>query len=419
MAYVDNEISQLERVITHLPSDGISRISPQKAESLLFDDIVFYPLMQEEYRIFQRLLHLFLGKENVLDTSDLIVEAIKANPEIRHDLIQKVIDFEELPQSFVQHLQDLDAASLSHILITGYHKDDDRILFDPIPNYMFTRDIAVTIKDHILISKAAKEARHRENLLSRFIFNHHPLFQPMSQEGKLIDLNDLEAFPPSRRAEVVNAEGGDIMMLSPQHLLIGCSERTSQYAFESVKERIFELGLIDHVVQVNIPNERSFMHIDTLFTRIDHDIISCYKPIVYDGEGSNVIVYDKSGERRIYPSIKDYIITEVNKEMEFIFSGGGISPYQEREQWTDSCNLVAIRPGVAISYDRNLKTLNAFNKGGYKVMDAEEVFRQSYSDDHFIDRLEKTIITIPSAELSRARGGSHCMTCPIKRTPLP
>ena len=418
MAYVDNEISQLEQVITHLPSDGISRISPKKAESLLFDDIVFYPLMHEEYRIFQRLLHLFLGKENVLDTSDLIVEAIKANPEIRHDLIRKVIDFEELPQSFEQHLHDLDASVLSHILITGYHKAEDRILFDPIPNYMFTRDIAVTIKDHILISKAAKEARHRENLLSRFIFNNHPIFRPIAQSGKLIDLNDLEAFPPSRRAEVVNAEGGDIMMLSPQHLLIGCSERTSQYAFESVKKRIFELGLIDHVVQVNIPNERSFMHIDTLFTRIDHDIISCYKPIVYDGEGSNVIVYDKSGERRIYPSIKDYIITEVNKEMEFIFSGGGVSPYQEREQWTDSCNLVAIRPGVAISYDRNLKTLNAFNKGGYKVMDAEEVFRQSHSDDHFIDRLEKTIITIPSAELSRARGGSHCMTCPIKRSPL-
>ena len=91
MAYVDNGISQLEQVITHLPSDGISRISPKKAESLLFDDIVFYPLMHEEYRIFQRLLHLFLGNENVLDTSDLIVEAIKANPEIRHDLIRKVI----------------------------------------------------------------------------------------------------------------------------------------------------------------------------------------------------------------------------------------------------------------------------------------------------------------------------------------
>ena len=104
--------------------------------------------------------------------------------------------------------------------------------------------------------------------------------------------------------------------------------------------------------------------------------------------------------------------------MEFIFSGGGISPYQEREQWTDGCNLVAIRPGVAISYDRNLKTLNAFTKAGYQVMDAEEVFRQSHSDSQFIDRMEKTIITIPSAELSRARGGSHCMTCPIKRTPL-
>ena len=418
MTYVDNEISQLEQVITHLPSDGISRISPKKAESLLFDDIVFYPLMREEYRVFQRLLHLFLGKDNVLDTSDLIVEAIKANPDIRHDLVQKIIDFEELPQSFVQHLQDIDSAKLSHILITGYHKDEDRILFDPIPNYMFTRDIAVTIKDHILISKATKEARHRENLLSRFIFNNHPLFQSSAQSGKLIDLNDLEAFPPSRRAEAVNAEGGDIMMLSPEHLLIGCSERTSQYAFESIKKRIFEIGLMDHVVQVNIPNERSFMHIDTLFTRIDENTISCYKPIVYDGEGSNVIVYDKSGKRRIYPSIGEYITTEVNKEMEFIFSGGGISPYQEREQWTDGCNLVAIRPGVAISYDRNLKTLNAFNKGGYQVMDAEEVFRQSHSDSQFIDRMEKTIITIPSAELSRARGGSHCMTCPIKRTPL-
>ena len=104
--------------------------------------------------------------------------------------------------------------------------------------------------------------------------------------------------------------------------------------------------------------------------------------------------------------------------MNYIFSGGGESPFQEREQWTDSCNLVALKPGVAISYDRNLKTLDAFEKSGFKVLDAGDVFKYSHSQDRFIEKMEKTIITIPSAELSRARGGSHCMTCPIDRSKI-
>jgi arginine deiminase len=280
---------------------------------------------------------------------------------------------------------------------------------------MFTRDIAVTIKDHILITKAAKEARFRENLLSRFIFNNHPIFKETKEADRLIDLNDLEKFPPSKRAEMVSAEGGDIMMIHEDHLLIGCSERTTAYAFQSIKKTIFEKGLVKNVVQINIPNERSFMHIDTLFTMINHDLVACHKPIVYDGEGSNVIVHRNTGEEVIYASIKDYFINEISDKIDFVFSGGGISPFQEREQWTDSCNLVALRPGVAISYDRNLKTLNAFENKGYKVIDAIELINHSISDSHYVSKLSNTIITIPSAELSRARGGSHCMTCPILR----
>lgn len=415
--FVDNEITQLLKVITHFPDEGISRISPKRAEGLLFDDIVFYPLMHEEYRVFQRLLHLFVGKENVLETQQLIKEAVECCPDVQKNLIEDVIRFEELPSSYTKYLTGLNAEDLSKILITGYLKLDDRILFDPIPNYMFTRDIAVTIKDHILITKAAKEARFRENLLSRFIFNHHPTFKHLVEDSKIIDLNDIEEFPPSKKAESVCAEGGDIMMFSPDHLLIGCSERTSSYAFKSIKAKIFELGLVDNVVQINIPNERSFMHIDTLFTRVDHNAIVCYKPIVYDGAGSNVIVHNrKSGKEKVYASIKDFVNAEISKDMNYIFSGDGESPYQEREQWTDSCNLVSMKPGVAIGYDRNLKTLNSFEKAGYKVIDADEVFKQSHSDTSFIKNLEKTIITIPSAELSRARGGSHCMTCPIIRS---
>lgn len=416
--YVNNEISELEKVIVHFPDEGISRISPKRAEELLFDDIVFYPLMHEEYRVFERILHEFIGKENVLETQDLIEEAILSSHDVRHDLIDKVIDFEELPPSYAKYLVDLSPKDLSKILITGYLSEDDHILFDPIPNYMFTRDIAVTIKDHVLISKAAKEARHRENLLSRFIFSNHPMFSELMKHDRIIDLNDLEKFPPSKRAEVVSAEGGDIMMFSPDHLLIGSSERTTPYGFESIKNKIFELGLVENVVQINIPNERSFMHIDTLFTRVDHDLIACHKPIVYDGEGSNVIVHRSSGQQVVYASIKEFVLAEINKDMKFVFSGGGLSPFQEREQWTDSVNLVALRPGVGISYDRNLKTLAAFEEAGYKIIDAEDLFKYSHTHNNYIKDLEKTIITIPSAELSRARGGSHCMTCPIQRAKL-
>ena len=413
--YVDNEISDLIKVIVHFPDEGISRISPKRAEKLLFDDIVFYPLMNEEYRIFLRILHLFLGQDNVLLTQQLITEAIDACDAVKEELIDKVIDFEELPMSFEQYLTDLDDDKLAKILITGYLKEDDRILFDPIPNFMFTRDIAVTIKDHILITKAAKEARHRENLLSRFIFKYHPHFEEAKANGKVIDMNDLELFPPSRRGEIVSAEGGDIMMFDPEHLLIGCSERTTPYAFHSIKDRLFEKGLVENIAQINIPNERSFMHIDTLFTRVDKDLVACYKPIVHDGEGSNVVLYRSDGSEQTYASIKDYIQNEINEDMKYVFSGRGLSPFAEREQWTDSVNLVALRPGVAISYDRNLKTLRGFEDAGYKVMDAADIFKYAVSDSNFISSLKKTIITVPSAELSRARGGSHCMTCPIQR----
>ncbi len=413
--YVDNEISELEKVIVHFPDSGISRITPKQAEELLFDDIVFYPLMNKEYRIFLRLLKGFLKPENVFQVEKLLSEALDISIKGRAKLIKQVIQFEELPSSFESYFKDLDTNSLSKLLISGYVKGEDRILYDPIPNYMFTRDIAVTIKDHILITKAAKEARHRENLLSWFIFRNHPMFSTLAESDKLIDLNDLDYFPPSKKGESVSAEGGDIMMFDKDHLLIGCSERTTPYAFECIKDEIFKRKLVKHVVQVNIPNDRSFMHIDTLFTRVDHDLIACYKPIVYDGEGSNIKVFQEDGSTMTFASIKDYILHFINPDMRFVFSGGGITPYQEREQWTDSCNLVAIRPGVAISYDRNLKTLISFEEAGYKIIDAEEVFQHHATDSDYLVNLKKTIITIPSAELSRARGGSHCMTCPISR----
>lgn len=417
--FSNSEIKPLRRVIIHRPDEGIGRVSPKHADELLFDDIVFLPKMQEEHDIFTNVLRAFLGKNNVLEVSQLLEEALTYSmakaPEKKQRLLTEIVNYEELPQRDLKLLESLGNKELTDTLVTGYCQSQDCILFPPVPNFIFTRDIAVTVNDHVVITKAAKEARHRENLLTRLIFWAHPQFEQMHEGGRVINLNDIERFPPSRKGEMVSIEGGDMMIVHPDYLLVGSSERTTDYAIELLRDALFEKGVVKNVVQINIPSARSWMHIDTLFTQVDVNHVVAFKPFVMEGKGVNVKVHRHDGSARMYPSVKHFFRNEINSNMEFIPSGRGVSPYQEREQWTDGCNLVTIRPGVALTYDRNLETGKAFEEYGYTLLGAE-AFLKGVADGS-IDpaKVQKTIINLPSGELSRARGGSHCMTCPIER----
>jgi len=413
--FVNSEIAPLRRVIVHRPDAGIARVSPKRAEELLFDDIVHLPRMQTEHDMFTKVLKAFMGEENVLETGQLLLEAIQVDAGAKQEMIDQIVDYEELPRAYKKLLLELPDTDLADVLISGYFAQKDHILFDPIPNFIFTRDIAVTVNDHVIITKPAKAARFRENFLTRFIFWAHPIFKTLRDEGRLINMNDVNSFPPSKRAEMVSLEGGDAMVLHKDYLLIGASERTNAYTIRLLKDALFEKKVVKNVVQVNIPNDRAYMHLDTIFTQINTNHAVAFKPLIVDGLNSSVEVHRDYGGSNAYRNLQEFITTELNETMKFIFSGNGRSPYQEREQWTDGCNLVSLKPGVAITYDRNPETENAFRDYGYDIIPAKDLLEQFDNKTLDPQTLEKTIITLPSSELSRARGGSHCMTCPIER----
>ena len=469
---VSSEIGRLRRLLVHSPDSGLGKVVPSKAQDWLFEDIVHLDtIRRKEYDFYTKLLLYFLdpgkikGKLKEIDAeknnrnfykpghdaffkSEKVVELqwlladILQDREIKLKLVASVCAIEACSYDTQKELLELDAVSLSKTFITG-SKNDDKMIFSPIPNFIFTRDIGIVINDHVMLNKPAKKARTREALLAKYIFFNHRLFQ--HYQDKIIELPDTYhhfLLPRDGDDKKVTLEGGDVMVVSKDHLLIGVSERTTMEAAHQAVMALFEKGLVKKITIIKIPKKRDYMHIDTVFTQIKRNVwvmlgVFSKKSMKHEDtdsvqrvlegnkkeESLKIIQFRKKDiENPVYfDNLEDLLVDisihdlESKGSVRFIYSGNNEFPFDAREQWTDSCNLLALKEGVVLGYDRNDKTVEAFRENGFDIITAQELIEKFESGKADPDDLEDTLILMPSAELSRARGGFHCMSMPLLR----
>ncbi|MBX3101238.1 MAG: amidinotransferase [Bacteroidetes bacterium] len=471
--HVSTEVARLRRVMIHSPNSGLGKIVPSKAQEWLFEDIVHVPsMLANEYDYFVKLLLYFLDTERVkgrlahiddpaqernfykpgkagFHASDKVVELqrllaeVLAQRDVRLQLTAAICAVEGISNKMKDNLMALNDIELAATFITG-SLPDKTMIFHPLANLIFTRDIGIVINDHLLLNKPAKLARTREALLAKYIFFNHPYFAASRQN--IIELYEDEHFfllsDAEREQKIVTLEGGDVMMVAPNHLLIGVSERTSPYAVNQVIARLFDRNVVEKVSVIRIPPKREFMHIDTVFTQVARDTWVLFGGLGRDADTEEqylirtmldepleepLAIHQFTKGRREpkeFPYLED-LLEDVSRkdlgvtgEVKLIYSGDGEYPYDEREQWTDSCNLLVVQEGVAIAYDRNDRTMDAFRKAGYETVRAADLLEAFELGKRNPQDMTKTIILLPSAELSRARGGSHCMSMPLLRDRL-
>jgi arginine deiminase len=289
----------------------------------------------------------------------------------------------------------------------------------PIPNLLFMRDPASVIGDGYSVNAMATWAREREPLILSYVFRHHPRLEHHTDHDKWFD-----QVTPLVRGEIkapVSMEGGDILVLSNKVLAVGCSERTQADAIHLLAEslranRAVDENSFDHLLMVLMPNKRSAMHLDTIFTRTSEDECLVYPP--YFVEGSRELLNVTSIDLR-HPELRMSTrpsllrsLKRVGIDLKPIFCGGLDPIMQQREQWTDGANAFCLAPGVITSYSRNIATATALDQAGYQALTAKEVLA-----DPRINLLDgkKYLVQIEASELSRARGGPRCMTMPLCR----
>ena len=397
-----SEIGKLNKVLLHRPGKELEKLTPNNFERLLFDDIPYLKVAQEEHDRFAEVL-----KENGVEVCYYQQETAKAlaDIEVRRNFVNEFVnmtkDFSEsIREAVVEFLMAKEPEDLVATCIAGVFSDEIKasagslfdivkseevFALDPMPNLYFTRDPGACVGNGINIHHMSTPARRRESLLLEYMTKYNRDFAvedtPMWYEigGKY------------------SIEGGDVLVLSKEMVAIGFSQRTTLAGIECFAENLLKNSEFKKVLVFDIPKCRAFMHLDTVFTMVDYDKFTIH-PEIEGPLGVYEITLGADGQLK-YNAMMDELANILARELkrpavELIRCGGGDLIAAQREQWNDGSNTLCIAPGTVVTYERNYVTNDLLDKRGIKVL------------------------SIPSAELSRGRGGPRCMSCPVNRDDL-
>lgn len=400
---INNEYDKLEAVLVHRPGAEIERLTYDNMRQFLFEDIPYLRRMQDEHDAF--VAKLREQEIDVVYLEDLLLDIV-TDARGRSDLMDRVCRFENVPAiaDDLASLRYWDAQGVVDLLFAGLtaaeYRDatgrrvaasgTDSYLLPPIPNAYFSRDPAVVVRDAAISCKMHYTQRVRETLLVRAVLENHPAFR-----GNVIAYGG-SAEPTEDRPYTI--EGGDVIILSHDAVLIGASERTRSETIELLAGNCFRHGHVRRVYEIPIPTERAFMHLDTVFTVIDRGMVLWYGNVMADIRYLHRYEPADAGEQpgaRREPenrSLLEVLRDEFDAEVTAIPTAGGSAHFAPREQRSDGANALAIAPRVVVTYERNERTTAALESHGV------------------------TCIGIDDSELVRGLGGPRCMTMPLRRS---
>ncbi len=398
---VKSEIKPLKKVLLHRPGKELLNLTPNTLEELLFDDIPFLKVAQEEHDAFAQTLR-DNGVE-VVYLEKLMAEVLDLHPELREQFLRQWIEeagihserYQEIIYNYLDGsytdnyelvLKTMEGVNRNELdfgasnSLADLVSDSSKMIVPPMPNLYFTRDPFAMIGNGVSINRMFSVTRNRETIYGEYIFNNHP---------------DLAGTPQYySRYNAFHIEGGDVLNINDHVLAIGISQRTEPDAIDAISKNIFDdpTSPVDTILAFDIPVSRAFMHLDTVFTQIDVDKFTIHPGIMgpltvfeITPNGDDINVKEMNG------TLESILATYVGNPVELIPCGGGDLIAAEREQWNDGSNTLCIAPGVIVVYERNNVTNDVLKGKGL------------------------TVLEVPSAELSRGRGGPRCMSMPLVR----